>query len=63
MSSTLSTQKRNKKLQPKTTASKTVVTSSLAIVIAVFALATSGCNTTQDFKPTASVMVGGHKSI
>lgn len=63
MSSTLSNHKINKKPQLKAHISKAVMTSSFAIVIAISALATSGCNTTQGFKPTASVMVGGQKSI
>lgn len=63
MSAHLSTQKLNNKLPLKVTFCKTVMTSSLVIAIVVSALATSGCNSTQGFKPTASVMVGGHKSI
>ena len=63
MLSTLSTHNINKKPQPKTTASKTVLTGALAVAIAASALVTSGCHTTQGLKPTASVMVGGHKSI
>ncbi|MES1964515.1 hypothetical protein M0N77_04100 [Psychrobacter sp. AH5] len=63
MSSKLLNQNLNEKRQPKANISNIVMTSSLVLAIAMTALATSGCNTTQGFKPTASVMVGGHKSI
>ena len=41
---------------------KTTVIST-ALIIAVMAVSTSGCSTTQEFKPTASVIVGTHKSL
>ncbi|MBB3105999.1 hypothetical protein FHS24_000490 [Psychrobacter luti] len=34
-----------------------------ALLLATIALSSTGCNTTQEFKPTASVMVGAHKSL
>ena len=34
-----------------------------ALLLATMALSATGCNTTQEFKPTASVMVGAHKSL
>lgn len=33
------------------------------LLLAVFALSATGCSTTPTFKPTASVMVGAHKSL
>ena len=44
--------------------SKKAVVMSATLLFATFALsAVSGCTTTQEFKPTASVMVGAHKSL
>ncbi len=44
--------------------SKKAVFMSATLLFATFALsAVSGCTTTQEFKPTASVMVGAHKSL
>ncbi|WP_296172752.1 hypothetical protein [Psychrobacter sp. UBA2769] len=34
-----------------------------AVLLATIALSSTGCSTTQEFKPTASVMVGAHKSL
>lgn len=34
-----------------------------AILLTTLAVSATGCSTTQEFKPTASVMVGAHKSI
>lgn len=34
-----------------------------ALLLATLALSLAGCSTTQEFKPTASVMVGAHKSL
>ncbi len=34
-----------------------------AIISAFLVLVTTGCSTTQEFKPTASVIVGAHKSL
>lgn len=39
------------------------MTISMTAAIVLSALATSACSTKPDFRPTASVMVGGHKSI
>lgn len=38
------------------------VVSAIVIIISM-ALFSTGCSTTQEFKPTASVIAGGHKSI
>lgn len=35
----------------------------IAMVIAMLVFSSVGCSTTQEFKPTASVIVGGQKSI
>lgn len=35
----------------------------VAVFLATIALSSTGCSTTQEFKPTASVMVGAHKSL
>lgn len=35
----------------------------MAMTIAVASVITTGCSTTHELKPTASVIVGGHKSI
>ncbi|MER2163872.1 MAG: hypothetical protein ABS921_07060 [Psychrobacter alimentarius] len=44
--------------------SKKTAAISATLLFTVFALsAVSGCTTTQEFKPTASVMVGAHKSL
>ncbi len=58
---------------PSTCVNKTSITNastlsfawSIGIIMAItiLALASVGCSTTQEFKPTASVIVGGHKSI
>lgn len=34
-----------------------------ALLFATIALSSTGCSTTQEFKPTATVMVGAHKSL
>ncbi|MBD7946767.1 MULTISPECIES: hypothetical protein [Psychrobacter] len=34
-----------------------------ALLVATIALSSTGCSTTQEFKPTATVMVGAHKSL
>ena len=33
------------------------------LLVATIALSSTGCSTTQEFKPTATVMVGAHKSL
>lgn len=41
-----------------------IATISLSVtLLAAFALSATGCSTTPTFKPTASVMVGAHKSL
>lgn len=57
MSSRSNTVKKHHKSSKKT------VGISAALLLATLALSTTGCNTTQEFKPTASVMVGAHKSL
>ncbi|CAN6960465.1 MULTISPECIES: hypothetical protein [Psychrobacter] len=42
---------------------KKIANISAALLITTIALSATGCNTTQEFKPTASVMVGAHKSL
>ncbi len=42
---------------------KKLASISLSLVIAALAVSVTGCNTTQEFKPTASVIVGAHKSL
>ncbi|WP_201610488.1 hypothetical protein [Psychrobacter immobilis] len=34
-----------------------------ALLLATLVLSSTGCSTTQEFKPTATVMVGAHKSL
>ncbi|MFZ2843087.1 hypothetical protein [Psychrobacter sp.] len=34
-----------------------------ALLLTTMALSATGCSTTHEFKPTASVMVGAHKSL
>ncbi|MBP6495796.1 MAG: hypothetical protein KA291_04760 [Psychrobacter sp.] len=36
---------------------------SAALLLTTIALSATGCSTTQEFKPTASVMVGAHTSL
>jgi len=36
---------------------------SAALLLTTIVLSVIGCSTTPDFKPTASVMVGAHKSL
>ncbi|MBE0407066.1 hypothetical protein ACT3TI_00030 [Psychrobacter sp. AOP22-C1-22] len=43
--------------------SKKTVSISAALLLTTMVLSATGCNTTQEFKPTASVMVGAHKSL
>ncbi len=51
-------------LKPVTTvAFKAIVNVSFTVAITLLALSAVGCSTTQEFKPTASVIVGGQKSI
>lgn len=35
----------------------------LALTIVALGFSATGCNTTHEFKPTASVIVGAHKSL
>ncbi|WP_201583698.1 hypothetical protein [Psychrobacter jeotgali] len=61
MSSIICTYNANK--TPTASHSKRVVKIIVAMIMTTLLVSTVGCNTTQGFKPTASVMVGGHKSI
>ena len=42
---------------------KEMIQTGAALVLVTIALSSTGCSTTQEFKPTASVMVGAHKSL
>lgn len=42
---------------------KKIIHISAALLLTTMALSATGCNTTHEFKPTASVMVGAHKSL
>ena len=44
------------------THSKKLAHIATALLLATFALSVTGCNTTHEFKPTASVMVGAQTS-
>ncbi|MBO1530197.1 hypothetical protein J3492_03090 [Psychrobacter sp. F1192] len=63
MSSTTPTAKRHKKPTNMTSYAKPITQVAIAMVLAVPILSSVGCSTTQELKPTASVIVGGHKSI
>ena len=63
MSSILSSYKTDKKPVPVSAHFKPVINTGVAMIIAILVLSTVGCNTTQEFKPTASVIVGAHKSL
>lgn len=47
----------NKKLTHKVTAI------SAAVLLTIITVSATGCSTAQEFKPTASVMVGAHTSL
>lgn len=36
---------------------------SVAFIVAIMTLSATGCSTTHEIKPTASVMIGAHKSL
>lgn len=63
MSSIISTHKADHKPQPTISHFKVISNIGIALVISILLLSTVGCSTTQEFKPTASVIVGGHKTI
>lgn len=42
---------------------KKLASISLILLVATVTLSATGCSTTHEFKPTASVMVGAHKSL
>ncbi len=42
---------------------KKIIHISTALLLTTMALSAAGCNTTHEFKPTASVIVGAHKSL
>ena len=48
---------------PVSTYYKKITHTSAALLFLAIALSTTACSTTQEFKPTASVMVGAHKSL
>ena len=56
------------KLQSQTIATLKVrshkwLNTGLALTIVALVVSATGCNTTHEFKPTASVIVGAHKSL
>lgn len=55
--------KPSKKNPLSKTAAKKWMGVSLMLTMAVVAFSATGCSTTQEFKPTASVIVGAHKSL
>ncbi len=64
MSSFFSANKTKKSSSPKANNRYQKVTRSITtLAIALSIVTVSGCNTTQGFKPTASVMVGGQTSL
>ncbi len=63
MSSIISTYKNDKKPVPMSAYFKLIINTGIAMVIGILLLSTVGCSTTPTFKPTASVMVGAHKSL
>lgn len=63
MSSIIPTHKTNYKPVPTVSHLKLVINIGIAMVISIPLLLSVGCSTTQEFKPTASVIVGGHKSL
>lgn len=42
---------------------KSIANISVAILLTTTLLSVTGCNTTQEFRPTASVMVGAQTSL
>ncbi len=63
MSSTIPTHKATQKSASTFSHCKVATNIGIAMIMSLAALSTVGCSTTQEFKPTASVIVGGHKSI
>lgn len=63
MSSIISSHTADHKPQPTISQFKVIGNIGIAMVISILLLSTVGCSTTQEFKPTASVIVGGHKTI
>ena len=63
MSSIISTYKTDKKPVSMSAHFKLVMNTGVAMIVAMLVLSTVGCSTTQEFKPTASVIVGTHKSL
>ncbi|OLF38285.1 MULTISPECIES: hypothetical protein [unclassified Psychrobacter] len=59
----ISTYKANNNLDARPSRLAPIINIGLATVISILLLSTTGCSTTQEFKPTASVIVGGHKTI
>lgn len=59
-----STHKRSPSLwSSRTMASRLVIKSAISVSLLGVVVATTGCSTTHEFKPTATVMVGAHKSL
>ena len=51
------------KRQPTKNSSHKWLNMGLTLTIVALAVSATGCNTTHEFKPTASVIVGAHKSL
>ncbi|MBP2280828.1 hypothetical protein H4W00_001641 [Psychrobacter sp. PL19] len=51
------------KTQTSTVNSKKWIRASLMFTIVASVFLTTGCSTTHEFKPTATVLVGAHKSL
>lgn len=63
MSSIISSHTANQEPLPTTSHFKVISNIGISMVISILLLSIVGCSTTQEFKPTASVIVGGHKTI
>lgn len=66
MTSITSNNMANKSLQTTIDSKRhyrTAINATIAVSIICLSLFITGCNTTQGFKPTASVMVGGQTSL
>lgn len=58
-----STYKANKKSMATVSTATSAMNIGIFTIMVVLTLSSVGCSTTQEFKPTASVLVGGQKSI
>lgn len=65
MSSIIQSYLPNQTLKTQTSKmnSKKWMGTSAMLTIVALAFSATGCSTTQEFKPTASVIVGAHKSL